>query len=168
MPQRAKSYPESYTLDAAMLILRATRSWIRALQPGASKSTRDCYVAIWNESFQELGSMEAKTIWGNFMQHFCQNISRPFTLGCRGCGKVSEDEYLLLTCIAAQQQNKPYHAVHSLKQWFDAPALEKADAITEAFADQLSICGYHLPRSAGDMPLYDLKSTDMVDKTAMH
>jgi len=138
------------------------------MQPGASKSTRDCHVAIWNESFQELGSVDAKTIWGNFMQHFCQNISRPFTLGCRGCGKVSEDEKTLLICISAQQKNRPCVVIHTLKHWFGTPALEKADAITEVFADQLSTFGYHLPVTVDALPLFDLKSADVTLSQNLH
>lgn len=153
---------------AARVILRATRSWVRALHPTASKQTRDCHVAIWNESFALLGKSDAKTIWGNFMQHLTKTASGPFILGCRGCGRVSFDEYALLECIAGHQNNNADMIQNSLKRWFKGDALIKADAITEIFADQLSVQGFCIQSDTEKTLKYDLVSADMAPTTRMN
>jgi hypothetical protein len=143
------------------IILRATRSWVRALEPSASKQTRDCHVAIWNDSFVLIGKSDAKILWGNFMQHLAKTATSPFVLGCRGCGRVSQDEYYLLQSIAGHQYNNSKLVRRNLQRWFKGQALVKADVITEAFADQLSAKGFTLATSSEDHPMYDLVSVDI-------
>ncbi len=153
---------------ASRIILRATRSWVRALEPSASKQTRDCHVAIWNDSFALIGKSDAKILWGNFMQHLAKTATSPFVLGCRGCGRVSKHEYSLLQSIAGHQRNNNKLVQSNLKLWFKGQALLKAEVITEAFADQLSTKGFTLATSSDDYPTYDLVSADMAPNSKLN
>ena len=134
----------------ALLVITATRSWVRAIMAKSCQSSRnrDRFVGMWNDCFEQFGDPELANIWGSFMRHLTIEGRATFLLGCSGCGRNSEDENLLLNCLSAHQQGEKIAACDVLERWFEGEALWKADALAEAFSDQLSLHGFTLPRTS--------------------
>lgn len=136
----------------ATLVLTATRSWVGAVMSRSCRSARDRFLGMWNDCFDQLGDPELANIWGSFMRHLTIDGKATFMLGCSGCGRSSEDENILLNCLSAHQRGQKVEAYGMLERWFEGEALWKADALAEAFADQLSLHGYVLPTSPDPQP----------------
>lgn len=141
--------PHISGLEASRLLTKATRSWVWATMAEACNTARGRYVDAWNICFDTLnsqaGDKELASLWGAFMRHLTISGTARFVLGCEGCGRVSEDEQLLLHSVAAHQCGAKKEACDALGKWFAGNALWKADALVEAVADQLSVQGYILP-----------------------
>lgn len=135
---------------AAEIVTTATRSWVWAIMADACRTARGRYVDLWTDCFDKLGSRELSMMWGSFMRHLSIEANAKFLLGCAGCGRVSEDERILLKSLAAHQQGLKREASQMLERWFSGEALWKADALVEAFADQLSLHGHRLPYVLND------------------
>ncbi|WP_262694449.1 hypothetical protein [Kordiimonas aquimaris] len=137
-------------------ILRAMRSWVRAILASSCSKTRSWHAQVWQESCAAFGSGDAVSIWGTFMAHLCTESSVTFQQGCAGCGRVSDDENALLQCIAAHQTGSKQKANMILQKWFKGEALWQADALVEAFADHLSQRGLIIPSSQEALPAFEL------------
>ena len=136
----------------AMLVLTATRSWVGAVMSQSCGRARSRFVGMWDDCFDQLGDPELANIWGSFMRHLTIDGKATFMLGCSGCGRSSEDENILLSCLSAHQRGQKVEACGKLERWFDGEALWKADALAEAFADQMSLQGYVLPAGVEQHP----------------
>lgn len=136
--------------EAARIVVTATRSWVWAIMADACRTARGRYVDLWNDCFDKLGSRDLSLMWGSFMRHLSLDANTKFLLGCSGCGRTSEDEQTLLNSLAAHQQGYKKDACTLLERWFSGEALWKADALVEAFADQLLLHGHTLPYALDD------------------
>lgn len=65
---------------------------------------------------------------------------------------MSEDEAILMDCLALHQSGDKDEAYKMLGRWFDGEAQWKADALIEAFADQLSLKGHLLGDNCHGIP----------------
>ncbi len=139
----------------ATLLLTATRSWVGAVMTQSCRGSRRRFVGMWDDCFEELGGAELANIWGSFMRHLTLDGRSTFLLGCSGCDASSEDEAILLQCLVAHQHGHKIGACKMLERWFEGEALWKADALIEAFADQLSIQGLPLPLCDEYLPIAD-------------
>lgn len=134
----------------AQLILSATRNWAWSIMAGSCKASRSRYVDMWNECFDQLGDKNLGLLWGSFMRHLTIEGEVKFLLGCSGCGRKTKDEAALLDCLAAHQTGNKDYAYKLVGRWFSGEAQWKADALIEAFADQLSLKGFALHSAAGE------------------
>ena len=149
MNQPARSENE-VGFEGEDLVLQATRSWVWAIMADACGTARSRYVRMWEDSFELIGSREAARIWSSFMRLLSLEGNAKFLIGCGGCGRPSIDERALLRCLAAHQAGQKREAAHLLEHWFDGESLWKADALAEAFADQLSLKGFHMAYGLDD------------------
>lgn len=126
----------------SQLILSATRSWVWAIMAESCRTARGRYVHMWNECFEQIGDKSLAMMWGSFLRHLTLEGNAKFLLGCSGCGRASKDEAILLDCLALHQSGNKDEAYKMLSRWFEGEAQWKADALIEAFADQLSLKGF--------------------------
>lgn len=153
-------YESDTNSETAHLVIRATRSWVRAIMSDACSKARCWHLHIWDDSFDMVGSREAPHIWSSFMRLLSLEGNAKFQLGCGSCGRASVDEQVLLHCLASHQQGRKPEAMALLGRWFSGAALWRADALIEAFADQLSLKGFHLPYDTNMLPALELSVYD--------
>lgn len=128
--------------EAADLIILATRSWVRAAFKEKHGQDREWYKKAWDSCFEVVGSSAAAKIHDAFLKHFSRLGKKQFVLGCACCGRVSADERRLVDMIRALQEGDLEAAQDTLSYWFDNEAMWEAEALCEAFADQLAINGF--------------------------
>lgn len=137
---------------SATVVVTATRAWVWSIMAQACETSRGRYVRLWDDCFDRLGGASMVKLWGSFMRHLSINGKAQFLLGCHGCGRLSEDEGYLVQCLAAHQHGLKREACGILERWFEGEALWKADALAEAFADELSRQGHSLPHAVDSDP----------------
>ncbi|MTI10334.1 hypothetical protein [Curvivirga aplysinae] len=88
--------------DYSEFILCVTRVWSRIAHlnmRGIQDNQLHEALNIWTQKFCSLGGKDAAHHWDSFLSFLIRNVRKPFLLGCASCGKVSDDEKVLLLIL---------------------------------------------------------------------
>jgi len=154
--------------EAAALILRATRAWVRAAALSKDDPVRPRLTAQWSQSFEHLDVDGADVVWSSFLRMMTIESWSPFRLGCLGCGRASEDEHLLLACLAAFQAERQTDALDILNRWVNPDGLVRTGNFAAEFAWLLKANGLDLTGLDPAFPLFDLEGTMRPTNVAVH
>ena len=157
---QAPQTTEIDTKTGLLVTLRATRAWVRAMQPGTADEKRVHYLQQWHAAFAELNCVPAARQWDAVMQFLATKATHPFYIGCAGCGAVNKHELRMMAVLACHQLEFRSAAMGHLSFWFEGIALEKMFDLTALYADYLLLNGYRFPENSKDIPRHDLASAD--------
>ena len=105
--------------DYSGFILCVTRVWSRIahknMRGQQDEDLHKC-LNIWTQKFCSLGGTEAAKHWDAFLSCLTRNARRTFMLGCACCGRVSNDEQLMLSILYDVQSQNLHAARDSLSQ----------------------------------------------------